>query len=80
MSQMLHVKYDADDDHNEQQLLQWHRLLPRAINKKWSLQKAHTVVTALKTYLLKHCFYSVDEFLLLETNTNSNQLYHIIHE
>jgi hypothetical protein len=36
--------------------------------------------TALKTNLPNHCFYSVEEILSLETNTSSNQLYHIIHE
>jgi hypothetical protein len=41
---MLHDQYDTNDDHhNEQQLLHGHPLLPRAINKKLSLQKAHVV-------------------------------------
>jgi hypothetical protein len=34
---------------------------------------------SLKTNLLSHCFYSIEEFLSPGTNTSSNQLYHIIH-
>jgi hypothetical protein len=35
---------------------------------------------AVKTYLLNQCFCGVEEFLLLEINISSNQLYHIIRE
>jgi hypothetical protein len=51
--------------------------LPQHV-KEISVQ--YKVKNTLKTYLLNHCFYSVVEFLLLGTNTNPNQLYHIIHE
>jgi hypothetical protein len=40
----------------------------------------HKFTNSLKTYLLNHCFYSVDEFLFLGTNTNPNLLYHIIYD
>jgi hypothetical protein len=47
-SQMLHAQYyTVDDHHNEQELLHRHPLLPRAINKKWSLQKAHNCNSTL---------------------------------
>jgi hypothetical protein len=41
--------------------------LPQYITE---IQVLHKFTNSLKTYLLNHCFYSVDEFLLLGTNTN----------
>jgi hypothetical protein len=52
------------------------RLLNHLPQNLKGIAAPHKFKKALKTYLLRHCFYSVEEFLLFGPNTKFNHLTH----